>query len=47
MDVFNELNFTVNKKVFYEVMENKDTGFGFKATLERKLLTELQIEVNG
>lgn len=45
MNIFNSLNFSVNKKVFYEVMENPDKGFGYKAKLVNSELSEIQKEV--
>lgn len=42
-NVFNELSFDVTKEVFYEVLENQDKGFGFKAKLKFSQLSDLQI----
>jgi len=43
-NLFHELHFDVTKEVFYEVLENRDGGFGFKALLKSKHLDELQID---
>lgn len=45
MNVFSSLNFSVNKKVFYEVMEKPDKGFGYKVRLKNSELSEIQKEV--
>ena len=42
--LFNELFFNVKKEVFYEILENPDRGFGFRAKLELIYLTDLQVD---
>ena len=43
-NLFNELYFDVPSEVFFEVLKNKDSGFGYKISLKTKYLTPLQIE---
>jgi len=44
MAIFNELNFNVSEKIFFEVFKNPDKGFGFSAQLDKELLTDIQVE---
>ena len=45
MAVFNELKFQVPDKVFFEVFQNPDRGFGYSAGLDEEFLSELQIDI--
>lgn len=44
MGIFRGIYFNVNEKVFFEIFKNPDKGFGFHAELDKKELTELQID---
>ena len=44
-NVFDKVYFDVPKEVFYEIMENQDKGFGYKAEIKKEHLTEMQIEL--
>lgn len=43
-NLFNELYFDIPSEVFFEVLKNKDSGFGYKISLETKHLSPLQKE---
>ncbi len=42
--LFNKLYFDVPKEVFFEVLDNRDSGFGYEIILKKEHLTPLQLE---
>lgn len=42
--IFDRLHFNVHKEIFYELLENRDGGFGYTAKINKSLLNELQLE---
>jgi hypothetical protein len=42
--IFDRLHFQVHKEIFYEILENRDRGFGYTAKIKKELLDELHLE---